>query len=167
MGLDMYLNVSERIGSQESRTDYNNRVSFIPSTRYNDIVEAAGIKVKDNLASSVSVEWTAIYWRKANQIHAWFVDTLANGVDECQRIPVPRENLVALHNRCGTLLDSKSTELALELLPPSSGFFFGSTNIDDWYWHDVEETHKQLTELLDEITEENKWNYEIEYQASW
>jgi hypothetical protein len=55
----------------------------------------------------------------------------------------------------------------MELLPPTSGFFFGSTNIDEYYWQDIEETHKQLTELLDEITEENKWNYCIEYQASW
>ena len=167
MGLDMYLNVSERIGSHESRKDYNNRVSFVENHRYNDIVEAAGIKVKDNIASSVSVEWTAIYWRKSNQIHAWFVDTLAGGEDTCQRISVTRENLADLHNRCRILLDTRSTELALELLPPTSGFFFGSTDIDDWYWQDIEETYKQLSELLDEITEENKWDYDIEYQASW
>ena len=166
MGLDMYLNVSERISSHDfSRV--NNVTSYTENPRYNNVIEAADIKVKDNMASSVSVEWTAIYWRKSNQIHNWFVNTLADGVDECQRIPVTRDNLVALHNRCGVLLDTKSTELAMELLPPASGFFFGSTAIDEWYWSDVEETHKQLTELLDEITEENKWNYDIEYQASW
>jgi hypothetical protein len=166
MGLDMYLNVSERISSHDyERT--NGMVSYTESPRYNTVVEAVGMKVKDNIAASVSVEYTAIYWRKANQIHNWFVNTLGGGVDECQRIPVTRENLVALHNRCGVLLDTKSTELAMELLPPASGFFFGSTAIDEWYWQDIEETHKQLTELLDEITEENKWNYEIEYQASW
>lgn len=162
----MYLNVSERISSHDyERT--NGMVSYTESPRYNTVVEAVGMKVKDNIAASVSVEYTAIYWRKANQIHNWFVNTLGGGVDECQRIPVTRENLVALHNRCGVLLDTKSTELAMELLPPASGFFFGSTAIDEWYWQDIEETHKQLTELLDEITEENKWNYEIEYQASW
>ena len=162
----MYLNVSERISSHDfNRVD--NQVSYTDNPRYTNVIAAAGIKVKDNTASSVSVEWTAIYWRKSNQIHAWFVDTLAGGEDTCQRIPVTRENLVALHNRCGVLLDTKSTELALELLPPSSGFFFGSTTIDEWYWQDIEQTHKELTELLDEITEQNAWDYDIWYQASW
>ena len=162
----MYLNVSERISSHDYHKD-DKGVTYTESPRYNDVIKAADIKVKDNMASSVLVEWTAIYWRKANQIHNWFVNTLADGVDECQRIPVRRENLVALHNRCGVLLDTKSTELAMELLEPTSGFFFGSTNIDEYYWQDIEETHKQLTELLDEITEDNQWNYRIEYQASW
>ncbi len=166
MGLDMYLNVSERISSHDyERT--NGIVNYIESPRYNTVVKAVGMKVKDNIAASVSVEYTAIYWRKANQIHNWFVNTLGGGVDECQVIPVSRENLVALHNRCGVLLDTKSTELAMELLEPASGFFFGSTAIDEWYWQDIEETHKQLTELLDEITEDNQYNYRIEYQASW
>ncbi len=135
----MYLNVSERISSHDFNR-VNNVVSYTESPRYTDVIEAAGIKVKDNMASSVSVEWTAIYWRKANQIHGWFVNKLADGVDECQCIRVTRDNL---------------------------GFFFGGYEIDEYYWQDIEETHKQLTELLDEITEENKWNYEIEYQASW
>lgn len=162
----MYLNVSERISSHDYERD-NGIVSYTESPRYNTIVEAVGMKVKDNIGTSVSVEYTAIYWRKANQIHNWFVTYLADGVDECQRIPVGRGDLVNLHRTCGQLIDTRSTELANELLPPASGFFFGSITIDEWYWQDIEETHKQLTELLDEITEENKWNYEIEYQASW
>jgi hypothetical protein len=166
MGLDMYLNVSERISSHDFHR-VNNVTSYTESPRYTDVIEAAGIKVKDSMASSVSVEWTAIYWRKSNQIHNWFITYLAEGVDECQRIPVSRDDLVKLHNTCSVLLDTRSNELAIDLLPPAAGFFFGSTDIDEWYWQDIEETHKQLTELLDEITEENKWNYEIEYQASW
>ncbi len=162
----MYLNVSERISSHDFNR-VNNVVSYTESPRYTDVIEAAGIKVKDNMASSVSVEWTAIYWRKANQIHGWFVNKLADGVDECQCIRVTRDNLVDLHHICGQLIDTRSTELANELLPPTPGFFFGGYEIDEYYWQDIEETHKQLTELLDEITEENKWNYEIEYQASW
>jgi hypothetical protein len=167
MGLDMYLNVSERISSHDYNRNNYNEATYTENPRYAKVMEAIDTKVKDNIASSVSVEWTAIYWRKANQIHNWFVNTLADGVDECQVIPVPRENLVALHDRCSVLLDTKSDELAADLLPPVSGFFFGSTTIDEWYWQDVEETHKQLTELLDEITKENEWNYTIEYQASW
>jgi len=68
MGLDMYLNVSERISSHDfNRVD--NQVSYTDNPRYSNVIEAAGIKVKDNTASSVSVEWTAIYWRKAKGIY--------------------------------------------------------------------------------------------------
>ena len=162
----MYLNVNDRISSHDFHRD-NYEASYTENPRYNQIMEAVATKVKDNIASSVSVEWTAIYWRKSNQIHNWFVNTLGGGVDECQVIPVSRDDLVKLHKTCSVLLDTRSNELAAELLPPAAGFFFGSTAIDEWYWQDVEETHKQLTELLDEIKEENIWNYNIEYQASW
>lgn len=36
------------------------------------------------------------YWRKANAIHGWFVNECADGVDECQEIPVSREQLERL-----------------------------------------------------------------------
>jgi hypothetical protein len=166
MGLDMYLNVSERIESHDYSRGYN-ETTRTENPKYNTIVETVGMKVRDNIAASVAVEYTAIYWRKANQIHGWFVNELADGVDECQRIPVTRDNLVELHGICGQLIDTRSTELANELLPPTPGFFFGAYEIDDYYWRDIEETHEQLTELLDEITEDNRWNYNIEYQASW
>jgi hypothetical protein len=51
-----------------------------------------------------------------------------------------------------------------ELLPPESGFFFGSTEIDEWYWNDIEHTIKMLEGLLnDEALKE----YDFEYQSSW
>jgi hypothetical protein len=166
MGLDMYLNVSERIESHDYSRGYS-ETTRTENPRYNTIVETVGMKVRDNIAASVAVEYTAIYWRKANQIHGWFVNELADGVDECQPIRVTRDNLVDLHSICGQLIDTRSTELANELLPPTPGFFFGAYEIDEYYWRDIEETHEQLTELLDEITEDNRWNYSIEYQASW
>ena len=111
---------------------------------------------------------TEIYWRKANQIHGWFINNCAGGEDNnCEDISVSRDNLVDLHKICGVLIDTRSTELAMDWLPPTPGFFFGGYEIDDWYWQNVEETHAKLGELLDRITEENKYDYEIEYYASW
>ena len=162
----MYLNVSQRIESHDYSKGHS-EINRTENPKYNAIVETVGMKVRDNIAASVAVEYTAIYWRKANQIHGWFVNTLADGVDECQRIRVGRDDLVNLHRICGHLIDTRSTELANELLPPTPGFFFGGYDIDEYYWQDIEETHEQLTELLDEITEDNRWNYSIEYQASW
>jgi len=35
----------------------------------------------------------------------------------------------------------------MELLPPSEGFFFGSSDIDDYYWQDLEYTVEQLKDI--------------------
>ena len=40
-------------------------------------------------------------------------------------------------------------EVAEELLPTQSGFFFGGTAYDEWYVQDLELTIKQLDRVLD------------------
>ena len=42
----------------------------------------------------------------------------------------------------------KETSKAMELLPPTPGFFFGSYDIDEWYLKDLEETIEKLSEVL-------------------
>lgn len=45
------------------------------------------------------------YWRKANAVHAWLVNTVQDGVDECQLShPVTREQLVELRDRAKLVL---------------------------------------------------------------
>jgi hypothetical protein len=53
--------------------------------------------------------------------------------------------------------------LAEELLPTQEGFFFGSTEYDEWYMESVKETHDKLSVLLDKIPD--GWSFK--YQASW
>ena len=75
------------------------------------------------------------YWRKANQIHGWFVENVQNGVDECKKTYVPKEKLIELKELCEDLLHTKDKQKAQELLPATSGFFFGSTDTNDkYYW---------------------------------
>jgi len=47
------------------------------------------------------------YWRKVNSVHGWFVRELADGVDECQEIPVPFEKLKELRDNCLTALSNR------------------------------------------------------------
>jgi hypothetical protein len=101
------------------------------------------------------------YWRKANAIHKYFVDNCANGKDECQDTYVEREQLEDLLNRCKTILEDHSK--AEELLPSQSGFFFGSTDYDEWYFHDLEQT----VPVLEKILKESPEDWEFEYKASW
>lgn len=101
------------------------------------------------------------YWRKANAIHNWFVQELADGEDNCNPIYVPRSSLVDLNNICKEIL--KNHDKAGELLPTGAGFFFGSTNYDEWYFHQLETTVPILTKLIETVPE--GWSFE--YQASW
>ena len=170
MGLDMYLNVRENV------TEYNygkaqGTAVRIKSPKYDTLISTTTIKGMKEIPLIVTTEYTVIYWRKANQIHGWFVDNLADGVDIQQRIPVSRDNLVKLLDTCSILLDTRSIELAWELLPPMDGFFFqtggGPAQLNEGYWLDLQHAHEELSKLLEQITEENKWDYNLEYQASW
>jgi hypothetical protein len=105
------------------------------------------------------------YWRKANQIHGYIVDTFAKGVDECQPIAVHRAELLGLVQLCESLLESKDEKKALEVLPPKSGFFFGPTVVDEWYWDDLKQTVRMLTDTIN-FEDKTEDDYFI-YQASW
>jgi hypothetical protein len=50
-------------------------------------------------------------------------------------------------------------------LPPTEGFFFGTTELDEWYWNDMETTEKDLDRVI-AMAEEDKM-IEFEYQSSW
>ena len=104
------------------------------------------------------------YWRKSNAIHNWFITYESDGEDEsCKPINVTRDSLIALRDTCVKVLELHTQDAAEEFLPPVGGFFFGSTEIDEWYWKDVEETAEKLTVIIDQSTEDQMF----EYYAWW
>jgi hypothetical protein len=51
-------------------------------------------------------EWNEVcYWRKANQIHKWFVDNVQGGVDDCGEYLVTEDELDELRELCKKLRD--------------------------------------------------------------
>jgi hypothetical protein len=105
------------------------------------------------------------YWRKANAIHAWFVQNVQDGRDECQEAWVSAEQLRELLGTCQRVLEARDpVAVGGEHLPPQSGFFFGSTEIDQWYMEDIQSTVAILTEIL-EADPDLKGDYY--YQSSW
>jgi hypothetical protein len=52
--------------------------------------------------------------------------------------------------------------LAAELLPPTDGFFFGSTELDEGYFDDLRNT----IEIIDHVLALPE-DWMIEYQSSW
>jgi hypothetical protein len=53
---------------------------------------------KFELVESEVIE-EVMYWRKANQIHKWFVDNVQDGVDDCKEYWVSEEKLQELFAR--------------------------------------------------------------------
>jgi hypothetical protein len=92
-------------------------------------------------------ETEIVYWRKANAIHKWFVNNVQDGNDDCGRYEVTLEQLTELRELCKEILDDN--KLAGELLPTQSGFFFGSTDYDDWYFENIRHTYNTLSDLLE------------------
>ncbi len=112
------------------------------------------------------------YWRKANHIHAWFVDNCQDGIDECQTTEVDKEKLEELFSICRTIINPgggsvpliEKESIAQEKLPTRQGFFFGGTEYDQYYYEDVDETMNILEKVLAETDFENESIY---YSASW
>ena len=140
----MYLNAKRYVWYNETEEFGRKMGDLIPP----------GFEVKQ-------IEIRAAYWRKANEIHAWFVKNIQDDVDECEPHFVPREKLQELIDLCKEVLADRSK--ASELLPTQSGFFFGSTEYDEYYFDSVKTTVDMLKKALKEIPD--AWDFE--YQSSW
>ncbi len=182
MGLDMYLYKKTYVKQWDFHKDHE---------RFNVTVERGGkpyTKIKPERISYV-IE-TAMYWRKVNQIHGWFVNN-TQSIEDDVKYYVTLSDLVKLRDVCAKVLDilnsspKKTVQLQngwvdgkenfedgviydcgdqiKELLPPTQGFFFGHYDLDEWYYKGVEDT---LIFLNNEITNSSE-DDEFEYYASW
>lgn len=124
--------------------------------------ESPSFHVKKDGEGGYIVQPTVFYWRKANAIHHWFVEKVQNGVDECQESLVHPEMLLDLIDRCEQVAADRSK--CHDLLPTVGGFFFGSTEYDEWYFRDVEETATGLKEAVAAIAPKCST---FTYQSSW
>ena len=87
------------------------------------------------------------YFRKVNFVYRYFEDKLE---DEC--CFVSRYELEDLVERCDKVMTNP--RLAHELLPTRSGFFFGSTDYDKWYFEDVKYAKEVFSSLLEKYNED-------------
>jgi hypothetical protein len=154
MGLDMYLT---------KKTCVKNWSYNAPKDVFKITVKKGGKPFKNiDVKKIVYIEEEAGYWRKANMIHNWFVDNVQDGKDDCRDYYVDISKLEELLRICKQV--SKNHSVAEELLPSKSGFFFGDTDYDEWYYKDVEETIKLLEDIL---TKEGSKEAEYYYRSSW
>lgn len=158
MGLDMYLTAKKYLwSSREEDQALAKKISELigvdgdPSLQFS----GASLTVKE-------IALSAMYWRKANAIHGWFVDNVQDGEDECQEHYVSREKLQELIDECKAVLEDPDAEDEADRLEPRGGFFFGSTDKDEYYYDDLKHTVEGLTRALS-LPE----SFEFYYCSSW
>jgi hypothetical protein len=164
-----------------------------PKEKYQVTVRKGGKPVRSINAEKVEyIDEEVITWRKANQIHNWFVENVQDGEDNCQEHYVSGDQIRLLVADCEAVLrDSelipgkvltgisyakgkaeklyedgkviKDPAAAERLLPTKEGFFFGSTLYDQWYLDEVQRTAEVLREDL-----ERTGDYiDYRYWSSW
>lgn len=189
MGLDMFLTRKKYIGAI---WEHRNIKGVIYLT-YQDK------EIPIDFDKITYIEEQVGYWRKANAIHKWFVDNVQKGVDDCRYAWVSSEDLEKLLKVCkevkkkailkedyvqvGTQFDNEGNPIKImekgkviengeeiqKILPTNDGFFFGSTDYDQWYMENIDYTIKMLTEVLKEEKKLNEAGFysDFIYHSSW
>lgn len=183
MGLDMYL----------TKKSYVQNWDHTKPELLHEITIKRGGEIRSDIKPeriTYIIEEVA-YWRKANQIHRWFVDNVQGGNDDCGEHAVDTDQLRILVDLCKQVLETvESVEgrvstgttyypdgrvientkpgavvaqkaIADALLPTQGGFFFGSTDYDEYYLEDLKNTVRMLEPLTDDDYSE------FYYHSSW
>ncbi len=175
MGLDMYLHGKLSISTYELEPDATPENEFQKQlVKDAQLIKDLKPLVADKCAFANHFKVNEIcfnlaQWRKANQIHSWFVREIQENQDDCGEYYVGKEYLEELLTLCNEVLANwENKEKVLELLPPVDGFFFGSTDIDDYYKEDIEYTKETLTKVFKAQKETNDgcW-FSYYYSSSW
>lgn len=132
------------------------------------------------------------YWRKVNAVHNWFVENVQCGEDDCQyHREVTAEDLQKLKSTCAKVISLAklkpgkihvgsrysggkveqmyedgfvvaNPKVCDELLPTSDGFFFGSTDYDQYYMEGLRET----IEICEKALKTTDFNTQMLYYCS-
>ena len=99
------------------------------------------------------------YWRKHPDLHGAIVHTFAEGVDNCEPVELSKTDIEKLIEM-----------VKANILPHTTGFFFGESAKPDsmWYEQEYNDTIKQLENALKWYENKDKnisrW---VTYRASW
>ena len=187
MGLDMYLNKKIYVGANYEHRKVAGVIDLtegedpvrpikIDFNKVSEIVEQVCYWRKANAIHNWFIENCADGEDDCRTMSVWRsqLEDLRNVcqkvLDECILVKGEIANGQRMNSASGLMEDIleegeyiENPEIAEELLPTHSGFFFGSTNYDQWYISDLEHTVKVLTEELDKPDDGSYY----EYHASW
>lgn len=161
MGLDSYLIKKSYVKQWEHQS---------PEEKHVVVVTKGGKPSKTIKSTRISyIEEEIGYWRKANAIHKWFVDNIQDGIDDCGEYRVNADDFANLLGICKEVI--AHPDKASTLLPVQAGFFFGSTDYDEYYIHSVQNTINILEDILSErCLDQNGREFfsgDYYYSSSW
>lgn len=218
MGLDMYLNKYPRY-KDATANDFNMVENYLEWKRNNknctfeewcgedeskvrtDLIDFYKQKKytrhfdwdKNDTCAYETIFTEIAYWRKANEIHNYFVEYAQHGVDDCGTYDVSKKQLEDLLYKCkevkriAVLEKSKvvngytfqngkeipmyedgeviaNEDEVAAILPTRSGFFCGSTDYDKYYMEDINYT----IDVLERVLAETDFDTEaVCYHSSW
>lgn len=158
MGLDMYLHKKKRMPYHWDKDKdgwANSKVSYVDDYG----------KPHNCTGTPISITFEAGYWRKANQIHNWFVENVQDGEDDCKEYYVDPDKLRSLLDICKHILKLKRWKAyARENLPTCAGFFFGDTEYGEYYLEDIKNTVEIIENIFADFDERTDSLY---YESSW
>lgn len=99
------------------------------------------------------------YFRKINSLFRW-VSYNVQSVDNCKSILIPKQKLEQL----SADLNRLTKDNCMTIFPTSEGFFFGSTEYDQYYWSDVEEVKSWVSSTLKSFDFDN---HDLFFWAWW
>lgn len=163
MGLDMYFYARKTTYKSFSKWDNPDRANEV---NYPEDLKTFSDYIYDRNFKSVQTEtsYQIGYFRKFNALHSYIVKTFADGVDNCQDIILYKEDVEQIKKVLDDVLEANTEEKAKELLPTQSGFFFGGTDYDEFYFEDVKDAADLMQNFLDNFDFEK---YQLVYRASW
>lgn len=170
MGLDQYLEARQYI----SKNDWINSEP-VPNAGFDKIQPATMPGVMDpDTYGGITLEYTAVQWRKANAIQRWMEYELAGGeLENCRDYPIHSDQLERLRDGCRAVIDAHvegsdvATVAEEHNLLPQPGFFFGSYDMDDWYFEHLDYTILSINRLEGAGALDPKSGITFTYRAWW
>ena len=182
--LEQWSGVKEEDLPNKEDWDYLEGLRGERFAAWDDEHDCPNVRTYDNVA----------YWRKANAVHKWFVNRVQDGEDDCEFHREATKNVLEdLREVCRKILESTvlvrgkvkngyrlidgkkvyfyvdgelvvNSEVCEKYLPATDGYFFGSTEYDQYYIDDVKYTYEVIGKILEETDFEKEMIY---YRSSW
>lgn len=104
MGLDMYLEASKYISPYASHNDPDGKlraaIAVLLGLKDAPLADESLRPLMSAGGKVTAVRVRVTYWRKAHEIHQWFVDNVQDGDDNCGEYYVDRSDLQELVEFC-------------------------------------------------------------------
>ena len=99
------------------------------------------------------------YYRKVNFLRRYMINTTTLDCDsnlDCVEVSI--DNLHRLHKLCKEVLENHTK--GPELLPTLSGFFYGKTDYDEYYYYDIEHLTSDLNDIFSYEEPQKAWYWD-------